>query len=66
MNLNISDVSGNTTGIITLYQNGTEYLTGSIVLSDIPVLGLDMLILVNLVEIFIVVVMLFILISRKW
>ena len=59
-------VNESTSGAVVLYQNGTEVMNGIISYENVVVLGLDNLILIELVEIFILVILLSIFIIRRW
>jgi hypothetical protein len=59
-------VNESTSGAVVLYQNGTEIMNGIISYENVVVLGLDNLILIELVEMFILIILLSIFIIRRW
>ena len=67
MMYNYTTLSNATTeGIIKLYQNGTEYLNGNVFLGKVAIAGLDNLLLVSLIQLFVLLFILALLITRRW
>lgn len=59
-------VNESTLGAVVIYQNGTEVMNGIISYENVVVLGLDNLILIELVEMFLLIILLSIFIVRRW
>ena len=59
-------VNESTSGAVVLYQNGTEVMNGIISYENVVVLGMDNLILIELVEMFILIILLSIFVIRRW
>jgi len=59
-------VNESTSGAVVLYTNGTEVMNGIISYENVVVLGMDNMILIELVELFILIILLSIFVIRRW
>lgn len=66
MSYNLSDIGNTSQAYIVLYQNGTEYMNGVMNFNSMPVIGMELIALGNLVQLFILVLLLGIMITKRW
>ena len=64
---NLSTLENATTaGTVVLYQNGTEVMNGAIIYDTLVVYGLDNLIMIQLVQLFILCILLSLFLIKSW
>lgn len=59
-------VNATTAGTVVMYQNGTEIMNGAIIYDNLVVFGLDNLIMIQLVQLFILCILLSLFLIKSW
>lgn len=66
MSYNLSDIGNTSQADIVLYQNGTEYMNGVMNFNSMSVFGMELIVLCVLVQVFLLVLVLGIMITKRW